>query len=206
MNQFNKEIFDREFSTRNIETEKNQAKELRALVDKHSRDNTIRSSIFLDSHRELKEKYFKEYLKIIIDSIFLSFPAKSKIGNSDRKIIEEILNKKSISYIESEKNGLRSAMLSYGHQNNSIIITETIKSLESSLNRVKKYSQDILFIKTEKHKVDDSLTEVLSDKIEEDVADKTDWLELKPNIFGIGINFNKIIKDLRSILKRKIKS
>jgi len=37
-----------------------------------------------------------------------------------------------------------------------------------------------------------------------DMAEKSDWLELKPNIFGIGINLNQILKDSISAFKRKL--
>jgi hypothetical protein len=29
-----------------------------------------------------------------------------------------------------------------------------------------------------------------------ELADKADWLELKPNFFGLGINLNQIIRDI----------
>lgn len=37
-----------------------------------------------------------------------------------------------------------------------------------------------------------------------DIAEKSDWLELKPNVFGIGINLNQILKDSISAFKRKL--
>lgn len=37
-----------------------------------------------------------------------------------------------------------------------------------------------------------------------DIAEKSDWLELKPNVFGIGINLNQIVKDSISAFKRKL--
>lgn len=33
------------------------------------------------------------------------------------------------------------------------------------------------------------------DAIKTDLADKVDWVEMKPKLFGVGININKIIKD-----------
>lgn len=39
----------------------------------------------------------------------------------------------------------------------------------------------------------------------EDIADKSEWLELKPNIAGIGINLNAIIKDSIKAFQRKIR-
>jgi hypothetical protein len=39
----------------------------------------------------------------------------------------------------------------------------------------------------------------------EDIADKSEWLELKPNIAGIGINLNAIIRDSIKAFQRKIR-
>lgn len=44
------------------------------------------------------------------------------------------------------------------------------------------------------------------DKVAKEISEKSEWLELKPNIFGIGINLNKIIKDCIQTFKRKIKN
>jgi len=49
--------------------------------------------------------------------------------------------------------------------------------------------------------LDDNAKKILTDNI----AEKADWLELKPNIFGVGVNLNKIIKDAVKAFKRKIK-
>lgn len=51
------------------------------------------------------------------------------------------------------------------------------------------------------HILDDNAKKILT----ENIAEKADWLELKPNIFGVGINLNKIIKDAVKAFKRKIK-
>jgi len=42
-------------------------------------------------------------------------------------------------------------------------------------------------------------------KLAEEISKKIDWLDLKPNIFGIGLNINEIIKSL-NIFKKKIKN
>jgi hypothetical protein len=42
------------------------------------------------------------------------------------------------------------------------------------------------------------------DKVINDIASKSDWLVLQPNIFGLGINLNAIIKDSITTFKRKI--
>ncbi len=51
------------------------------------------------------------------------------------------------------------------------------------------------------HILDDNANKILTDNI----AEKADWLELKPNIFGVGINLNKIVKDAIKAFKMKIK-
>lgn len=40
----------------------------------------------------------------------------------------------------------------------------------------------------------------------DDIADKSDWLELKPNFMGIGINLNQVIKDSIRAFGKKIRS
>ena len=39
----------------------------------------------------------------------------------------------------------------------------------------------------------------------EDIADKSEWLELKPNIAGVGINLNAIIRDSIKAFQRRIR-
>ncbi len=41
--------------------------------------------------------------------------------------------------------------------------------------------------------------------IADDIADKSEWLELKPNIAGVGINLNAIIKDSIRAFQRKLR-
>lgn len=36
-----------------------------------------------------------------------------------------------------------------------------------------------------------------------ELAKKLDWIDLKPNIFGIGININEILKSCFKVFKRK---
>jgi len=50
------------------------------------------------------------------------------------------------------------------------------------------------------HLIDKQGSRILSTEL----AEKSDWLELKPNLFGIGINLNKIIKDSIGAFKRKV--
>lgn len=42
--------------------------------------------------------------------------------------------------------------------------------------------------------------------IADSIADKSDWLELKPNIAGIGINLNQIIEDSIHAFQKRIKN
>lgn len=51
------------------------------------------------------------------------------------------------------------------------------------------------------HILDDKARKILSEKI----AEKVDWIVLKPNIFGIGVNLNQIIKDAVKSFKKKIR-
>lgn len=39
-----------------------------------------------------------------------------------------------------------------------------------------------------------------------ELAEKADWLELKPNLFGLGINLNNIIRDIIHYFQRKIRA
>lgn len=45
----------------------------------------------------------------------------------------------------------------------------------------------------------------MRDTVTDDIAGKSEWLELKPNFMGIGINLNKIIQDSIKAFRRKIK-
>lgn len=51
--------------------------------------------------------------------------------------------------------------------------------------------------------------EIISPKarkaLADDIANKTEWLELKPNIAGLGINLNAIIRDSIKAFQRKIR-
>ena len=37
-----------------------------------------------------------------------------------------------------------------------------------------------------------------------ELADKSDWLELKPNFFGIGVNLNEVVKDAIQFFRKKV--
>jgi hypothetical protein len=41
-------------------------------------------------------------------------------------------------------------------------------------------------------------------RLSQELANKADWLELKPNIFGVGVNFNEIIRDMINKFKKKV--
>jgi hypothetical protein len=43
-------------------------------------------------------------------------------------------------------------------------------------------------------------------RLAEELAEKANWLELKPNIFGLGINLNKIIRDSIHYFQRKMRT
>ncbi|MFN8560033.1 MAG: hypothetical protein U0531_22645 [Dehalococcoidia bacterium] len=41
-------------------------------------------------------------------------------------------------------------------------------------------------------------------QLADELADKADWLELKPNFFGIGVNLNEVIKDVIGHFQKKV--
>lgn len=101
---------------------------------------------------------------------------------------------------------------------NTNLVTMMLRSRRGSFSFIAKGSAQIF--DTEKGKFVDSIeTEygiqrisnfhILDDKakgiLTEKIAEKADWLELKPNIFGVGINLNKVIKDAIKAFKGKIK-
>jgi len=53
---------------------------------------------------------------------------------------------------------------------------------------------------TNKHMLRDDGKQVLA----KELAKKVDWIDLKPNVFGIGININEILKSCFKVFKRKV--
>ncbi|HMN26078.1 MAG TPA: hypothetical protein PKE38_16350 [Ignavibacteriaceae bacterium] len=218
-NNFNKEKFERIFRIKRFEIENRQSKEFRELAEKFAREN-IRGSYSIDARFEMKGNHFKEILDIWIESLFESF-ASDEITSEDNVQIQTLFKNYSNRYIENERSGFQSAMLSYGHTSGSSIIKDALANITNKLNVIRSVQLDKIIIEIDKH--NSSLvienngrassfeknypkTENVIGKIENDISDKTDWFELKPNFFGIGFNLNNIIKDIRNIFKRKKKS
>lgn len=42
------------------------------------------------------------------------------------------------------------------------------------------------------------------DRLSQELAEKSDWLELKPNVFGVGVNLNQVVKDAIRFFQKKV--
>jgi hypothetical protein len=42
------------------------------------------------------------------------------------------------------------------------------------------------------------------DRLASELAEKSDWLELKPNFFGVGVNLNEVLKDAIQFFRKKV--
>ncbi len=148
-NNFNKEKFDRIFRVKRFEIENRQSKEFRELAEKFAREN-IRGSYSINARFEMKGNHLKEILNIWIESLIESFES-DEITPEDDLQIQTLFKNYSKHYIENEKKGFQSAMLSYGHTSGSSIIKDAIASITSKLNIIKNVQLDKLKIEIDKH-------------------------------------------------------
>lgn len=206
-NNFNKGKFDLIFRSRRFEIENRQRKEMKELVTKLAREN-IRGSFANNTTNELTQNHFKEILNIWIESLIESF-GKNKILDEDLEEVKGLFKTFNEQYIEREKNGFQTALISQGNSLGSSLVTDNIQALVHMLHRVRFNLNDILTLAIAKHNENLSNDEKLKKNIEipsdntgENITNKTDWLELKPNFFGIGINLNKIIKDTINFFRK----
>lgn len=151
MGEFKRDIFERKLRTLRFDLEKGQRKEFNELCEEHQRNGSITSSPFLKLRAEMKENHLKSFLDIIIQSLLESFSENKIIDESQIKNIENLLISYSNSFIEYNKNGLQSAMYSYGHLIGSIIVTENVKAFDNKLNQVKYNARDLLLLAIENH-------------------------------------------------------
>ncbi len=149
-NNFNRNKFERIFNTKRFEVEKRHSNELNELDKKFARNNSFNSGISLNERAEVKQNQFKEYLNIWIDSIIESF-GNVLITDEDEIEIKSLLTRVIARRIESEKNGVQSAMLSYGHTMGSSIITQSQANIEHKLFVVKNVCLDKLKIEVDNH-------------------------------------------------------
>jgi len=147
MSDFNREKYNRLFRTKMFELDAKQSKEFKILIGINN--NNLNSSKFLKARLELKETHFKERLNVIIESLLGSVSENSMIDDSDKKIFLELVTTKG--YIEQEKNGLRSALISYGLTPPNAIIDENLKALENHLNSILFNARDILELAIDDH-------------------------------------------------------
>ena len=142
---FNRNKFEIIFNTKRFEVEKRHQNELNELNNKFARNNSFNSGISLNERAELKQNHLKEYLNTWIDSIIESF-GNIVITDEDENEIRNLLSKVIDGRIESEKNGVQSAMLSYGHTMGSAIITQSKANIAHKLFVVKNVCLDRLKI------------------------------------------------------------
>ncbi len=148
-NNFNKEKFDLIFRSKRFEIENRQRKEMKELVAKLAREN-IRGSFANNTTNELTQNHFKEILNIWIESLIESF-SKNKIFDVDIKEIKVLFKTFNEHFIEREKNGFQTALISHGNSIGSSLVTDNVKALENMLNRVRTNSNDLLTLAIDKH-------------------------------------------------------
>jgi hypothetical protein len=204
---FDREKFDLIFRSKRFEIENSQRKETKDLVAKLAREN-IRGSYSNNATNELTQNHFKEILNIWIESLIESF-GKNRILDEDIKEVKGLSKAFNEHYIEREKNGFQTALISKGNNLGSSIVTDNVKTLEHMLHRVRTNANDLLTLAIDKHNENlfdaenfKNNDEIPSENIEENITDKSDWLELKPNFFGLGINLNRIIKDAINFFRK----
>ena len=147
MSDFNREKYNRLFRAKLFELDAKQSKDFKILIGINN--NNLNSSKFLKARLELKETHYKERLNVIIESLLGSVSENSLIDENDKKTFLEIVSAKG--YIEQEKNGLRSALISYGLTPPNAIIDENLKALENHLNSILFNAKDILELAIDDH-------------------------------------------------------
>lgn len=188
-NNFNKEKFDLIFRSKKFEIENRQRKEMKELVAKLAREN-IRGSFANNTTNELTQNHFKEILNIWIESLIESF-GKNKILDEDIKEVKGLFKTFNEHYIEREKNGFQTALISQDNNLGSAIVTDNVKALEHMLHRVRSNANDLLTLAIEKYNEKLSNTENINKFSESDLnIEKTDtsnfWEKYGRQIF-IGV-------------------
>jgi hypothetical protein len=151
MASFDKEKFNNGFNLKKFQLEKNQAAEMRSLIDINRSSGTLDSTSFYDQRIEMKKRHFKDIIELTINSLIGSIPFKAKIDEEDGKAFEEILKEISSAYVEREKSTFKVAMVSYGHTLDSQFVAESLKTFEKQLIAVKTGLLDNLQIKITDH-------------------------------------------------------
>ncbi|QQS36703.1 MAG: hypothetical protein IPM56_01730 [Ignavibacteriales bacterium] len=121
---------------------------MKELVEKLAREN-IRGSFANNATNDLTQNHFKEILNIWIESLIESF-GKNRILDEDIKEVKGLSETFNEHYIEREKNGFQTALISKGNNLGSSIVTDNVKTLEHMLHRVRTNANDLLTLAIDK--------------------------------------------------------
>lgn len=147
---FNRNKFERVLNTKRFDVENRHSQELKELIQKFANNNILNSGFANNAVAELKHNHFKEYLYLWIDSIIESF-GNSEITKDDESEIIILFDKVINHRIENAKNGIQSAMLSYGNKMGSSIIAQSQANIAHKFYSVKSVCSDKLKIDIENH-------------------------------------------------------
>lgn len=147
---FKEEKFNRIFRIKKFDIEKKHSKESKEFHLEHS--NNLNSSITIDARIELKQKQLRKLSKVWIEALIESFD-KDMITEKDSYLLNLKFKSFFHKHIEREKNGLKSALISYGLHTGAII-SDFQSSIANELNQVKNISLDILKNEIENHNND----------------------------------------------------
>lgn len=195
-NNFNLTKFNKLFKTKRFDIERELSKEFQTFTEEVARKNSFNSGIAIKRRSELKQKHFQELCQLCLDSLIQSCDVDYKISDDDQNQMIKEINNFSNGFTTHEKNGLKSAMLSYGFQEGALIKISQ-DNLTSLINQVRVNVLDKLLLKINDHNSSvnkrNNLVKTKTLQVDHQSQNKINWLELKPNIFGIGLNFNNII-------------
>ncbi len=145
---FNENKFRQIFQDKKYYIDPEKKKLLDELDTKLSSNGTFKSGIGLDARSECIKAHFEKILEAFINSLIESFGEETITSDDERKA-NKVLKDFTDNYIESEKNGLKSAMLSRGFQVGSIIdgaqlgIVSKLSSVKYHFNNKLKLAVDL---------------------------------------------------------------
>jgi hypothetical protein len=154
MNKLDKQKLNKIFGTKTFDLLDKQKNELNDQINKFAQNNTFPSGISIQARIELFKKHLKELSEIRVDTYFEIIDKNILIHAELKKEIIDDLQNYINNYIKSRSNGLNSAMLSYGHNAGSSIITTQVASLNSILASVRTFAVDYLQQKIDIHNID----------------------------------------------------
>lgn len=211
---FKAEKFNRIFRIKKFDLVKRHSKEFQELIRDQS--SNFKSSVATDARIEIKQKHFRELSKLWIESMIESFDKKS-ITKKDTDYLILIFKAFLHRYIEDEKKGIKSALLSYGIPSGAII-SSAQAGIENALNKVIIISIDMFYNEIENHndKMKDFQENPNSQKPstlndpdikftkKSEFNEKLIWEEIKTEFNYPKIKFAKKINFINDKFKRKI--